>query len=51
MRYAENNLSAGVAYQGDYKTLILGFPFEAIRTEAEREAFMRGALTFFNDNK
>ncbi|MGP1622245.1 golvesin C-terminal-like domain-containing protein [Bacteroides heparinolyticus] len=51
MRYAENNLSAGVAYQGDYKTLILGFPFEAIRTEAEREAFMHAVLTFFNDNK
>lgn len=51
MRYSENNLSAGVAYQGDYKTLVLGFPFESIRTDSEREAFMNAALTFFNDNK
>ena len=51
MRYSENNLSAGVAYQGDYKTVVLGFPFESIRTDSEREAFMNAVLTFFNDNK
>ena len=50
MRYPENNLSAGVAYEGAYKTLVLGFPFEAIRTEAEREALMNAVLAFFNDN-
>ncbi len=48
LRYSENNLSAGVAYSGDYKTCILGFPFEAIRTAAEREALMKAVLTFFN---
>ena len=51
MRYSENNLSAGVAYQGDYKTYILGFPFETIRTEAERETLMKAILTFFNSGK
>ena len=51
MRYSENNLSAGVAYQGDYKTCVLGFPFESIRTDSEREALMNAVLTFFNDNK
>jgi hypothetical protein len=51
MRYSENNLSAGVAYQGDYKTFILGFPFETIRTEAERETLMNAILTFFNSKK
>ena len=51
MRYSENNLSAGVAYQGNYKTCVLGFPFEAIRTDSEREALMNAVLTFFNDNK
>lgn len=50
MRYSENNLSAGVAYQGAYKTCVLGFPFEAIRTAAERESFMNAVLTFFNEN-
>ena len=48
MRYSENNLSAGVAYKGDYKTCILGFPFEALHTSSEREALMRTILTFFN---
>jgi hypothetical protein len=51
MRYSENNLSAGVAYQGDYKTYILGFPFETIRTDTERETLMNAILTFFNSNK
>ena len=51
MRYSENNLSAGVAYQGDYKTYIMGFPFETIRTEAERETLMKAILTFFNSGK
>ncbi len=51
MRYSENNLSAGIAYQGDYKTCVLGFPFESIRTDSEREALMNAVLTFFNDNK
>ncbi len=51
MRYSENNLSAGVAYQGDYKTCVLGFPFESIRTDSERETLMNAVLTFFNDNK
>ena len=48
MRYPENNLSAGVAYQGTYRTCILGFPFEALRTEAEREQLMNAVLAFFN---
>ena len=51
MRYQENNLSAGVAYQGDYKTCVLGFPFETIRTAAERNQLMKAILTFFNNEK
>ena len=51
MRYSESNLSAGVAYQGDYKTYIMGFPFEAVRTEAEREALMNAVLNFFKSEK
>ena len=50
MRYAENNLSAGVAYEGDYKTVALGFPFEALRTEAERGQLMRRILDFFDNS-
>ena len=47
MRYAENNLSAAVAYQGDYKTYIMGFPFESIRSEKERNLLMKEILNFF----
>lgn len=51
MRYSENNLSAGVAYKGAYKTYVLGFPFESVRTGSEREALMNAILAFFSENK
>lgn len=49
MRYAENNLSAGVAYRSSYKTIVLGFPFETIRTEKERNGLMHAILQFFDE--
>ncbi len=49
MRYSENNLSAGVAYKGDYKTCVLGFPFESLRTANERESLMKGIMDFFKE--
>ncbi|MEG1004768.1 MAG: xanthan lyase [Bacteroides sp.] len=49
MRYAENNLSAGIAYKGAYRTYVLGFPFESLRTATEREQLMRTILNFFTD--
>lgn len=48
-RYAENNLSAGVAYKGDYKTCILGIPFESVKTQDARDQLMRAVLTFFDE--
>ena len=50
MRYPENNLSAGVAYQGSYNTCVLGFPFESLRTTEEREYLMNAIMTFFDSN-
>ena len=50
-RYSENNLSAGVAYQGKYKTCILGFPFEAVKNNGDRDRLMRSVLFFFMQNK
>ena len=50
MRYSENNLSAGIAYQGEYKTCVLGFPFESLRTAEERASLMDAILTFFNNS-
>ncbi len=46
LRYSENNLSAGIAYKGDYKTLVLGFPFESIKSEFERNKMMKMVLEF-----
>ncbi|MCK9159050.1 MAG: xanthan lyase [Bacteroidaceae bacterium] len=46
-RYTENNLSAGIAYKGYYKTCVLGFPFESLRTKTEREELMKSILDFF----
>ena len=48
MRYTENNLSAGVAWQGRYRTIALGFPFETIRSEDSRNKLMSQILLFFN---
>jgi len=48
-RYSENNLSAGIAYQGKYKTCVLGFPFESIRKPEQRNQLMKAVLSFFED--
>lgn len=45
-RYSENNLGAGIAYSGNYKTCILGFPFEAIKGSDERDLLMHNILSF-----
>lgn len=47
MRYDENNLSAGVAYSGAYKTCVLGFPFETLRERSQRAMLMGAVLDFF----
>jgi len=43
-RYSENNISAGIAYSGIYKTCVLGFPFETISDESQRNQLMQGVL-------
>jgi hypothetical protein len=45
-RYSENGISAGVAYSGNYKTCVLGFPFETISDESLRNHFMQSLLDF-----
>ncbi len=49
MRYAENNISAAVAYDGEYKTFVMGVPFETLRTASEREELMKSILDFFDN--
>lgn len=48
MRYFENNLSAAIAYADQYKTMVVGFPFETIKEEKERIAFMKNILEFMH---
>jgi hypothetical protein len=46
-RYSENNTSAGVMYNGNYKTLVMGFPFETIESEKSRNELMKQIIDFF----
>ena len=46
-RYAENNISAGVAYQGDYKTVSLGFPVETLETQQQLDCLIGEVARFF----
>ena len=46
-RYGENNASAGTAFKGKYKTVILGCPFETILDEGGRNLLMKQVLDFF----
>lgn len=47
LRYAQNNTSAGVAFGGAAKTFAMGFPFETIVSEKERNLLMKQILDFF----
>lgn len=49
MRYTENTKPAAVAVdRGTYRTVVAGFPFECITSEAARHTFMQDVLNFFN---
>ena len=48
LRYSENNLSAGVLYNGsEYKTCILGFPIESLREQDELEQLIKQIMDSF----
>jgi len=50
-RYAENNISAGVAYSGPYKVCAFGFPFETLQNDKDRAKLMEEILLFFSSTK
>lgn len=54
-RYAENNLSAGIVFGGNskdkYRTVILGFPFESLCHEGDRESLMKNVLSYLMEGK
>jgi len=47
-KYAENGLSAAVAYTGTYKTCAFGFPLEALTSDSDRATLMGEVLQFFS---
>jgi len=51
LRYTENNMSAGVAYRGAYGVVSLGFPFEAIIDQAERDFLMKRILLYLLEDQ
>ncbi len=46
-RYAENNISAGTAYAGPYKTVILGFPVETLDSQEQIDCLIGEVARFF----
>jgi len=50
LRYAENNTSAAIAYAGDYKLVLFGFPFETVLSEKKRTLIMQKVLEFFQNS-
>ena len=47
MRYADNNISAGVAYDGeDYRTVVLGFPVEVVEGRDKRTELLGNVMAF-----
>lgn len=44
-RYSENNVSAGIFFNGKYNVVALGFPFESIKQQKQRDRLMKRFLT------
>ena len=47
--YSPDNQSAGIAYKGDYRTFVMGFPFESIESDKDRAMVMAAILNFFSE--
>lgn len=50
-RYAENNISAGVAYSGAYKTVSLGFPIETLKSQTQIDELIAEVVRFFKQTE
>ncbi len=46
LRYSENNFNAGTAYKDKYGVVVLGFPFETILSEKNRDQLMYSILNY-----
>ena len=50
MRYVENGRTAGVASEAG-GTFVMGFPFESIESDVQRDRLMRDVLRFLFSDK
>ena len=49
--YPESGLPAGIGYkERNFSTLTLGFPFESIESDKERDRIMKATLRYLTDN-
>lgn len=46
-RYSENNISAAVAYKGDYNCLVFGFPLETLTEQEQIDNIISDIVDFF----
>lgn len=51
LRYRANSQSAAVGYSGEYRAITMGFPFECIGDEQQRNDLMQLILTYLTENK
>ncbi len=45
-RYSENNTSAAIMHDGTVRTFVMGFPFETLDSQDQRDALMKQILDF-----
>ena len=50
-RYKDNNKTAGVCFDGNYHVVAMGFPFETISTDHQRDELMGQILKFWGMKK
>ena len=49
MRYSDTEIPAGIRYEADgYRTVCLGFPIEALKSEEDIDTIIRKTLEYFN---
>ncbi len=48
LRYAQNQFSAAVGYRGTYSVFTMGFPFETVGSQSQRDYLMKMILNYLN---
>jgi hypothetical protein len=51
MRYDDGDQAAAVGYAGDYRSIVMGFPFESIVSTTQRDELMKQIMNFLEPRK